>query len=203
MSGPRRRMKSDMSDFASMNPREVRYVGNQLYQARGDLFAHVQAANQIWFGWIDKAYGLTVEDRLTEGVMEEDVLYIELLNRPGVRCDESEHRADGGRFHNWAESLVVVHLGALSEAPENPASLVAVESPIGEELMCEDPVAGDDVGATGPGNKFPCPIAHQGPILLLHSRVLVRISKGSVDGGQNGRRRRRGSRGDESEQVTR
>jgi hypothetical protein len=74
-------------------------------------------------------------------------------------------------FHNRAESLIVVHPGVLSEAPENPASLVAVESPIREELVCEDPLVGDDVGAAGLGNKFPCPIAHQGPILLLHSRA--------------------------------
>jgi hypothetical protein len=31
MSGPRWRMKSGVSDFASMNPREVRYVVNRLY----------------------------------------------------------------------------------------------------------------------------------------------------------------------------
>jgi hypothetical protein len=39
MSGPRRRMKSDVSDFASMNPREVRYVANRLYQAQGACFS--------------------------------------------------------------------------------------------------------------------------------------------------------------------
>jgi hypothetical protein len=92
------------------------------------------------------------------------------------------------RFHNRAESLIVVQPGALSEAPKNPASLVAVESPIGEELVCEDPPAGDDVVATGPGNKFSCPIAHQGPI-LLHRRAPVRIDKGGADRGQNGGRR--------------
>jgi hypothetical protein len=121
--------------------------------------------------------------------VEKGVFHIELLNRSGVRCNESEYRADGDRFHNRAESLIVVHLGALSEASKNPASLVAVESPIREELVCEDPLAGDDVGATGPGNKFTCPIAHQGPILLLHSRAPVRIGKGGADRGQNGGRR--------------
>jgi hypothetical protein len=68
---------------------------------------------------------------------------------------ESEHRVNGGWFHNWAESLAVVHPGALSEAPKNPASLIEVESPVREELVCEDPLAGDDVGATGPRNKLP------------------------------------------------
>jgi hypothetical protein len=119
--------------------------------------------------------------------VEEGVLHIELLNRPGVRCGESKHRADGGRFYNRAESLVVVHPRALSEVLENLASLVAVESPIGEELVCEDPLTIYDVGAMGPGNKFSCPIAHQGPI--LHSRTPVRIGKGSADRGRNGGRR--------------
>jgi hypothetical protein len=120
--------------------------------------------------------------------VEKDVLHIELLNRSSARCGESEHRADDGWFYNWAESLIVVHPGALSEAPENPMSLVAVESPIREELVCEDPLVGDDVGATGPGNKFPCPIAHQGPI-LLHSHAPVQIGKGGTDRGRNGGRR--------------
>jgi hypothetical protein len=102
--------------------------------------------------------------------VQEDVLHIKLLNRSCARCGESKHRANGGWFHNRAESLVVVHPGALSESLKNPASLVAVESSIGEELVREDSLADDDVGATGPGNKFPCPIAHQGPI-LLHSRA--------------------------------
>jgi hypothetical protein len=117
--------------------------------------------------------------------MEKGVFHIELLNRPGVRCGESEHHADSSRFHNRAESLVVVHLRALSEAPKNPASLVAVESPIREELVCEDSLADDDVGATGLGNKFPCPIAHQCLILLY----TIWIGKGGANRGRNGGRR--------------
>jgi hypothetical protein len=87
--------------------------------------------------------------------VEEGVLHIEWLNRPGARCGESEHRADGGRFHNRAESLVVFHPGALSEAPENPASLVAVKSPIREELVCEDPLAGDEPQGRGTSSHVP------------------------------------------------
>jgi hypothetical protein len=53
------------------------------------------------------------------------------------------------------------------------------------------------------GNKFSCPIAHQGPVLLLYSRAPIQIGKGSVDRGQNDRRRHRGSHDDESESVMR
>jgi hypothetical protein len=39
-------------------------------------------------------------------------------------------------------------------------SLVAIERPIRENFLHEDPLFSDDVGATGARNKFPCPIAH-------------------------------------------
>jgi hypothetical protein len=58
-----------------------------------------------------------------------------------------EHHAHDRRFHNRAESLVVVDSGALSETPKDPASLVAIEGPVRAELVREDPFAGDDVGA--------------------------------------------------------
>jgi hypothetical protein len=92
--------------------------------------------------------------------VEEDVFHIELLNWPVAGDSNSEHRANGGQFHDRAESLVVVDPGALSETPENPSSPVAIKGPVGTKLVREDPLAGDDVGATGSGDKLPGPIAH-------------------------------------------
>jgi hypothetical protein len=60
-------------------------------------------------------------------------------------------------------SSYVVHPGALSETLKDPASLVAIKGPISVELVCEDPLAGDDVRALRSGNQLPGPIAHQGP----------------------------------------
>jgi hypothetical protein len=87
--------------------------------------------------------------------MEEGVLHIELLNQPFTGGSNGEHRADGGRLQNWAKSLVLVNPGALRETLEDPASLVMIKRPIGEELVHEDPLASDDVGGTGLGYKFP------------------------------------------------
>jgi hypothetical protein len=143
---------------------------------------------------------LTTENSLAESPVEEDVLHVKLLNRPFAEDSNGEYRADGGQLHNWAASLI--NPRALRETPQDPTSLVLIECSIGELLMCEDPLVGDDVGATGPGKEFSCLIAHQGPI-LLHSCMLVRIGKGGADRGQNGGRRSRGSRGDESQLVTR
>jgi hypothetical protein len=47
--------------------------------------------------------------------MEECFLHIKLLNWLVAGDFSSKHRADGGRFHNRAESLIVVDTRALSE----------------------------------------------------------------------------------------
>jgi hypothetical protein len=155
--------------------------------------------NQIEVSWIGETYGLAAVDSLSEGVMEEDILHIELLNRPVMVDSSGEHRAHGGRFHNRAESLVVVDSGALSETPTEPASLVAIESPVSAELVHEDPFASDDIGALRSWNKVPCPITHQGPVLILHSRAPIGIGEGSADGGRDRGRCRRHSRGGEDD----
>jgi hypothetical protein len=59
--------------------------------------------------------------------MEKSVLHVELLNRPVTGNSNGEHRAHGGRFHNRAERLIIVHTGALSETPKDLTSLVAIE----------------------------------------------------------------------------
>jgi hypothetical protein len=67
-------------------------------------------------------------------------------------------------------------------------SLVLIECSIRDELVHENPLDSDDVGAMGLGNKFSCPIAQQGPVLLLHSHMPIWIAKGSMDRGQNAER---------------
>jgi hypothetical protein len=134
--------------------------------------------------------------------MEEGVLHVKLLNRPFAGGSNPKHRVDGGWLHNQAESLIVINPGALRKTPEDPMSLVPIKHSVGEVLVRENPLASDDVGATGLENKFPCPIAHQSPILLLHICMPIQIGKSSADRGRNGGRRCRGSRGDESEPTT-
>jgi hypothetical protein len=114
----------------------------------------LQATDQVWVSRISEPCGLTVENSLAEGVVEEDVLHIELLNWPVMGDSNSEHRVNGGRFHNRAESLIVVDPRVLSETPKDPASLVAIKGPVGMKFVREDPLAGDDVGAMGPGEAL-------------------------------------------------
>jgi hypothetical protein len=103
--------------------------------------------NQVGVSWIGKTRGLAAVDSLNEGVMEKDILHIELLNQLVMGDSSGEHRAHDGRFHNRAESLIVVDSGTLSETPKDPASLVAIKGSVSAKLVREDPFAGDDVGA--------------------------------------------------------
>jgi hypothetical protein len=77
--------------------------------------------------------------------VEKSVLHVELLNRLLTGNSNGEHRAHGGRFHNRVERLIVVHTRALSETPEDPMSLVAIERAVGAKLVGENPLAGDNV----------------------------------------------------------
>jgi hypothetical protein len=76
-----------------------------------------------------------------------------------------------------------------------PMSLVAIEGAVGAKLVGEDPLAGDDVRATRPENKFPGLVAHEGPVLIFHCRTLIRIGERGTDRGRD-RRRRRGGEGE-------
>jgi hypothetical protein len=116
--------------------------------------------NQVGMSWIDEIHGLAAVDSLSEGVMEEGILHIELLNWSVMGDSSGKHRVHDGRFLNRAESLIVIDSVALSETPKDPMSLVAIEGPISAELVCEDPFASDDIGALRSWNKVPCPITH-------------------------------------------
>jgi hypothetical protein len=116
--------------------------------------------NQVGMSWIDEIRGLAAVDSLSEGVMEEGILHIELLNWSVMGDSSGKHRAHDGRFLNRAESLIVIDSVALSETPKDPVSLVAIEGPISAKLVCEDPFASDDIGALRSSNKVPCPITH-------------------------------------------
>jgi hypothetical protein len=115
--------------------------------------------------------------------VQEGVLNVEVVNWPGVSEGQREHRADGGRLHNWAEGLVVVDFGALSEAPKNPASLVSSHVTIGPPLVRPDPLAGDNVGAGWTGHQIPRLVGDERHVLLLHRPTPVGVQQGGADGG--------------------
>jgi hypothetical protein len=132
---------------------------------------------------VGEARGLAAEDCLEEHAMEEGIFHIELLNGPVTGDNSSEHRVNSDRFYNRAESLIVVDSGALSETLKDPTGLVAIKGPISMELVREDPLADDNVGALRLGNQLSDPIADQCFVLFLHSHTPMGIGKRSTSGG--------------------
>jgi hypothetical protein len=115
--------------------------------------------------------------------MEEGIFHVELLNGPVMGESSGEHRANSGRFYNRAERLIAVNSGALSEIPKDPTGVVAIKGPVSTELVHEDPLADDNVGALRSENQLTGPITDQGSVLFLHSRTLMGIDKRNTSGG--------------------
>jgi hypothetical protein len=108
---------------------------------------------------VGEARGLAAENYLGESAMVEGIFHVELLNGLVTGDNSSEHRVNGDRFYNRAESLIVFDSGVLNETPKDPTGLVAIKGPISTELVREDPLAGDNVGALRSENQLPGPIA--------------------------------------------
>jgi hypothetical protein len=82
--------------------------------------------------------------------MKESVLHVQLMNGSGTRGGDAEDGADHRRFDNRAEGLIIVDTSLLGEATDDPARLVLSQSTVGVELVFEQPLVGDNIGAGGP-----------------------------------------------------
>jgi hypothetical protein len=98
---------------------------------------------------------LAIVDGLREGAMQEHILHIKLMNRPGAGDGQGEHGADHGRLDHRTEGIIVVDVGSLGEVVKDPVSLVPFQRAIGVKLVLENPFASDDVGANGARFKIP------------------------------------------------
>jgi hypothetical protein len=148
----------------------------------------VQATDKVRVSRVGEDCGLAAEDCLGLSAMEEGIFYIKLLNGPGMGDSSSEHCANSGRFYNWAEGFIVINSRALSETPKDTTCLVAIKDPVSTELVREDPLDGDNVGALRSGKQLPGPIADQGSVFILHSHTPMGIDKHSTSrGGDQGR----------------
>jgi hypothetical protein len=74
--------------------------------------------------------GLVAIDSLRQSVVEEDILDVELMDRPVSGGGEGEDVANGGELDDVAEGLVVVHSGTLGEAQKDPTGLVAAKGAV-------------------------------------------------------------------------
>jgi hypothetical protein len=128
------------------------------------------------------------------------------MKRPGARDGQGEHGADYGHLDHRAKGLIIVDAGSLDlllgEAVKNPASLVPFQGAIGIELVLENPVAGDDVGANGVRDKIPGVVGNQDSKFFFHGATPIQIDEGGMEGGGHRRQGRRQS-GRQGESVGR
>jgi hypothetical protein len=103
--------------------------------------------------------------------VQERILHIEPVNRPGEGDDQGEHGADRGRLDHQAKGLIVVDVESLGEATKNLASLVPVQGAIEIELVLENPLTGDDVGANWTPEKILGFVGDQGSKLFFHGTM--------------------------------
>src|SRR5579871_115846 len=105
------------------------------------------------------------------------------MHRPRARQGEREDCAHSSRLDHGTEGLIIVHTRALGEAPEDPASLVALQGTIRPALMRPDPLAGHHIAARRTRHEVPRLVGKKSRILLFHRTMPVRIRQGIVDRG--------------------
>lgn len=140
---------------------------------------------------VDESGRLGAVDYLLQCAVKKGILNIELMYGPVSRHCKAEHSTHGGRLDDGAEGFVEVNAGTLSETAKDPASLVPVEGTVGLELVLEEPLASDDVGAAWPRNEVPGAVGEKGVELILHCSPPIWVSEHRVIGAQDWREDRR------------
>jgi hypothetical protein len=87
--------------------------------------------------FVDEAGGLAAVDSLRQSAVEEGILDVELMDRSAPGEGEGEDGTNSGELNDGAEGLVVVHFGALGEAPKDPTGLVAIEGAVRGKLVAK------------------------------------------------------------------
>jgi hypothetical protein len=134
---------------------------------------------------VNEPNGLSEVDCLRQGVVEEGVLHVELVNRPVPGQSESQDSPDGGRFDHQTESLIVVNSGALGKAPKYIAGLIPLQGLVGMQLQLEDPFPGDHVGAMRTRHQVPGVVGLESVVLLFHGTSPLRIGKRTTNSRGN------------------
>jgi hypothetical protein len=93
------------------------------------------------------AGGLATVHCLGQSAVKEGILDVQMEDCPVLGKGEDD--PNGGELDDEAECFVVVHSEAPSETSNDPMGLVPIQGVVGLELVAEDPLAGDHIGARG------------------------------------------------------
>jgi hypothetical protein len=115
--------------------------------------------------------------------MLEHILYIKLMNGPGVGDGQGEHHVERGRLGNRAEGLIIVNVRLMGEGTKDPLSLVPFQRAVIVEFVLKDPFASDNVGANWARDKIPCVVGDQGSKFFFHGTAPIQTNEGNAEGG--------------------
>ena len=118
---------------------------------------------------VNKAWRLLLTvDGLLQVSVKKGVLHVQLVDQPAPGSGDAEDDADRRRLDDRVERLIVVDAVALSEAANNPASLVTGKRTIGVEFMLINPLASHNVRAGWAQDETPGVVADEGLVLIRH-----------------------------------
>jgi hypothetical protein len=113
--------------------------------------------------------------------MEKGILHIQLVHRPRTRESKRENCAHYSRLHHWTECLIIINDRPLGETPENPASLVPLQSTINSTRASPNPLASHHIVTRWTWHKVPRLVGKKSPVLLFHRTTPMRISQSLTD----------------------
>jgi hypothetical protein len=125
---------------------------------------------------VDEPGGLLTVHLFGEMSMEEGVADVHLVHWPSSGSHEVQNSPNRARFDNRSKRIREVDVGALTEASDHPARLLALDCTIGAQLVLEHPLASDDVGARRAWNELPSLVPLQSIKLFLHSCTPLQIA---------------------------
>jgi hypothetical protein len=114
-------------------------------------------------------------DCLCQSAMKKCILNIELVHWPRARESQKDNSAHCSRLHHWTRSLIIVHTRTLSEPPNDPTRLIALQSNISPSFDRPNPLASHHIATRKTRHKVPSLVGKKASILLFHRMTPVRI----------------------------
>jgi len=155
----------------------------------------LQKTHMIGASGVNKARRLLTVDGLLQVAVKKGVLHIQLVDRPATRGGDAEDDTNRRRLDNGAEGHIVVDVVALSEATNDPASLVTGKRTVGVEFMLINPLASHNVHARWSWDETPGVVVDEGLVLVRHGSEPLGVGECAPVVPRD----RRNSRGDEGD----
>jgi hypothetical protein len=127
----------------------------------------VEVADQVRLSRVEETSGLCAINHLSQHIVEECVLDVELVDLPIPWESKGQDGANRCGLHNRAESVIIIDAGAMCEPAKNPLGHVPLECPVSLELVLEYPLIGDNIGIVGAWNQFPSVVWYGGDVLFI------------------------------------